>query len=109
MKITIHENERGLLFKKGKYSKLQQPGQYWLIGGRTTRARSLVQVADEHAGIVGAIAAHDATFAEASMQGHLFSTGRLLVAQAMNRDENDPEVMSVLDAAALTSPTSCDI
>ncbi len=41
MKITIHENERGLLFKKGKYSKLQQPGQYWLTGGRTMEVCSL--------------------------------------------------------------------
>ncbi len=33
-KVLIHENQRGLLFKNGKYIKLLSPGRYFTYGGR---------------------------------------------------------------------------
>ncbi|MBQ7380248.1 MAG: slipin family protein [Clostridia bacterium] len=33
-KIIIHENQRGFLFKNGKYVKVLTPGKYYVFGGR---------------------------------------------------------------------------
>ena len=35
MKIIINENQRGLLFKNGKYENLLEPGKYYFLAGNT--------------------------------------------------------------------------
>jgi regulator of protease activity HflC (stomatin/prohibitin superfamily) len=44
MKTTIiNENQKGLLFKNGKYIKLLDAGKYYLFGGRTVETHDLKQ------------------------------------------------------------------
>ena len=41
--IIINENEKGFLFKNGKYRKLLDAGKYYLTGGRVIERSSLAQ------------------------------------------------------------------
>lgn len=42
-KIIINENQRGLLFKNGRYVKLLAPGKYYTFGGRNIEVLDLEQ------------------------------------------------------------------
>ena len=42
-KIIINENQKGLLFKNGKYIKLLDAGKYYLFGGRTIEIQDMKQ------------------------------------------------------------------
>jgi DNA-binding GntR family transcriptional regulator len=67
----------------------------WLLGSRTTDARSLTDIAAEHAPVVEAIVNGDPAAAAATMSLHLSRTGRLLVAQALGCAPDDPPVDAV--------------
>lgn len=41
MKVTIHQNQRGLLFNNGKYIKVLEAGKYHLLPGRTAEVLDL--------------------------------------------------------------------
>ncbi len=34
MKVMIEENQRGILFRNGKFSEYLKPGRYWRFGGK---------------------------------------------------------------------------